>query len=140
MYPGNRRRGQDVASLSIINVKDAAELNRSVDKGDIYAGLTPRQKEIAEDFYLITVLGKCNLHNHCLLSKTMKAALDLIVRDRETVGNIMEINPFVFAIPQKEDSFLRHSPILKDLADSLGVENMATKNMRKYLATTFQVS
>ena len=125
-----------MASLTILHVKDAIEMNQSAAVEEINEGLTPQQ-ELAKQYFLVMVLGKCNLHNYCLLNLSMKYTLDLLVRDRETVG-ITEKNPY--AIPAKEDSFLRHSPILKDLADSLGVEHMQTKNMRKYLATTFQVS
>ena len=114
-------------------------MNEEADAGDLWEGLTPNQKELAKTYFLVTVLGKCNIHNHCLLSPLMKYALDLVVRDRETVG-ICAKNPYVFALPASEESFLRHSPILKDLADSLEVQHMETKNMRKYLATTFQVS
>lgn len=128
-----------MASLTILNVKNSDELNNSV-HGDLYAGLSARQKEIAEEFYLVTVLGKNNLHNHCLLTVTMKRALDLLISEREVVGGIRKKNPFVFAVPHTDDSFLRHSPILKDMADTLGVKHMETKNMRKYLATTFQVT
>lgn len=139
MCPGNRRRGQDVASLTILNVKDADELNVGVSEGDLYAGLTPHQKDLAKKHFLVTVLGKNNLHNHCLLTSTMKIALDTIIRDREDVGKIKMRNPFVFAVANTDDAFLRHSPMLRELSEMFGVKHMETKNMRKYLATTFQV-
>jgi hypothetical protein len=68
----------------------------------------------------------------------MKHALDMIINNRK-VGCILPENPYVFATPHSEESFLRPSAILKRFQEYYGVQHMETRNMRKYLATSFQV-
>lgn len=133
----SRRRGQDVATITVLDVKNAQEARDSMLE-DIYAGLTENQKKIASEHHLITVRGKNNLDNHVLLTIPMKHALDMIINNRK-VGCILPENPYVFATPHSEESFLRPSAILKRFQEYYGVQHMETRNMRKYLATSFQV-
>ena len=69
----------------------------------------------------------------------MNAAFDLIMEHRN-VGGILPENEFIFARSCTKDGFIRHSALLKESTDEIGVKNMSTRQMRKYLATSLLVS
>lgn len=79
-----------------------------------------------------------NRHNYVLLDQQMQRALDLIITHREQCGVLPE-NKYVFALSSSVEGFIRHSTELRKLRLEIGVKNVSTTQMRKYLATSFQV-
>jgi hypothetical protein len=74
-----------------------------------------------------------------ILNAQLQTACSLIIENREDVGQIMPENEFIFARSWSKDGFIRHSSHLKRMAEEMGVANMSTRGLRKYLATAFQV-
>jgi len=134
----NRRRGQDVASTTPMDV-ETAQTTREAMNTESWSRLSEEEKEIAAQHKLIVVNGKRNRNNFMLLDLQLDQAFTLIIEKRGDHG-VLEANPHLFALTDSRDAFLRHSPQLKRLAEEIGVTNDGTVQMRKYLATTFQAT
>jgi len=135
----NRKRGGEVSTMTLTDYERGLKtLNEQLKSEEMFAKLTPEEKKLAESTCLITVIGKNNRNVYVLLDPTMKAAFDLIVKHREVFGILPE-NEFVFARPCTKDGFMRHSAFPKEFQNEIGVKNMSTRQMRKYLATSLLV-
>ncbi len=64
--------------------------------------------------------------------------MDLVIQHREECG-LLPDNRFVFGLAGSREGYIRHSTELRKLRDEIGVENVSTTQMRKYLATSYQV-
>jgi hypothetical protein len=133
----NRRRGGDVASLTLVDFQKAMGQNISAND-EIFMSLTKEEQEAAVSHKLIVVNGKRNKNNFCILDYAMVKGLELIIRYRET-SQIDPENKFVFAIPNSQESTLNASKIRAEFAAEAGVTKMVARGMRKYLATVLQV-
>ena len=68
--------------------------------------------------------------------------MDLFVEKRAQLG-IQSVNPFLFAIPNTPRSYIRGHAALRKLVDSFQLDQpklIKATSLRKYLATTMQVS
>jgi hypothetical protein len=64
--------------------------------------------------------------------------MELIISHREDCG-VLAQNVYVFALSESVEGYIRHSTELRKLRDEIGVKNVSTTQMRKYLATSYQV-
>jgi hypothetical protein len=136
----NRKRGGEVSTMTLTDYERGLKtLTEQQKSEEMYAKLTPAEKKLAQSSCLISVIGKNNRNVYVLLDPTMKAAFDLIMEHRN-VGGILPENEFIFAKSCTKDGFIRHSALLKEFQDEIGVKNMSTRQMRKYLATSLLVS
>jgi hypothetical protein len=134
----SRKRGGEVSSMTLTDYKNGIQ-SKDLTSEDVFAGLSPEEKVLAERHHLIVVNGKCNRNVFILLDEHMKTALDLLVEERE-VGCLMSENPFVFGLGWSKEGYIKHSAPLKELQEEMDVKNMSTRQMRKYLATALQVT
>jgi hypothetical protein len=133
----NRKRGGEVSSMTLTDYRTGIQ-SKDLHSEDIFASLSQEEKELAAHHHLVVVNGKCNRNVYILLNEEMKSALDLLVDNRE-IGCVSPENPFVFALAWSKDGFIKHSGPLKEFQEDIGVQNMSTRQMRKYLATTILV-
>jgi hypothetical protein len=132
----NGKRGGDVAQMKVVDYVCAMNVQQSL-SGAVYASLSEEEKEYAGRHFLISVKGKRNRINSVILTETLKEAMDALLEAREACG-VLESNPFFFAVPSFSSSYLMPSPVLKKFITQFGVSNMATRKIRKFIATVLQ--
>jgi len=134
----NRKRGQDVSTMLVEDFKRA--MTSDISQNDEFTlTLNDEQKENARRYKLVTVVGKNNKDNFCLLNEQVVEALNLIIEDRVTVGQMLPENQFVFGLPGTRDSFIRHYKAMKSFSEKFGVTNVNTRAMRIYFCTNAQL-
>ncbi len=106
-------------------------------QGSIYNSLSDEEKSYAKAHHLVVVKGKNQTHNYIILTETTKEAMDVLLEAPESCG-VLAINHYFFALPGHETSYLRSTPILNFFTKLTGVTNMATRNIRKFIATAMQ--
>ena len=133
----NRKRGRDVELAKLADLESAIAANKTYSE-ETFAALSPRQQELCCTNFLMTITGKNNNHSFVSMDELMRRAFQVVVDNRD-IAHIKPENPFIFARGFSTDGFVRHSPILKSFIAEFDVNNMSTRKMRAYLATTFQV-
>jgi hypothetical protein len=137
----NRRRGLDCSTATLADYRCAQEQKLCQQTDEAFTGLTEHQTNLAKSHCLMTVNGKSHKNiSFIILNAQLQTACDLIIEHREDVGQILPENEFIFARSWSKDGFMRHSSHLKRMAEAMGVANMSTRGLRKYLATAFQVT
>jgi hypothetical protein len=131
----NGKRGGDASQMKVIDYVSAMSVKQRLE-GAIFASLSEDEKEHARRHFLMLVKGKNNRHNAIILDNEVKEAMDLLLATRLEC-EVPVTNEYFFAIP-KHSSFLQHSPILKKYVEEFGVSNMATRQIRKFIATLLQ--
>lgn len=133
----NGKRGGDVAQMKVLDYISAMNVQQKL-TGAVFASLSDEEKEYAGQHYLISVKGKRNRINSIILTGQMKIAMDTLLEARTACG-VLPSNPFFFAVPGYF-TYLLPSPVLKEFITESGVSNMATRQIRKFMATVLQAS
>jgi hypothetical protein len=133
----NGKRGGDVAQMKVVDYICAMNVEQKL-SGAVFASLSPEEKDYAGHHYLISVKGKRNRINSVILTEQLKEAMDTLLDARDACG-VLQTNPFFFAIPGYS-SYLMPTPVLKKFISEFGVSNMATRKIRKFMATVLQAS
>jgi hypothetical protein len=114
--------------MKVEEYQKARESNEDL-QGSIYNSLRDEEKSFAK--------GKCQTHNYINLTETTKEAMDVLLEAQESCG-ILATNQYFFALPGHETSYLRSTPILNFFTKLTGLTDMATRNIRKFIATAMQ--
>jgi hypothetical protein len=131
----NGKRGGDVAQMKVADYVCAMNVQQSL-SGAVYASLSEEEKDYAGRHFLISVKGKRNRINSIILTEKLKEAMDALLEFRHAC-EVLESNPFFFAVPGFS-TYIMHSPVLKKFITQFGVSNMATRKIRKFIATVLQ--
>ncbi len=131
----NGKRGGDVSQMKVVDYVRAMNVQQKMDSA-LFASLTDEEKECAGHHFLISVKGKRNRINAVILTEQVKDAMDALLDSRADCG-ILNSNIYFFAIPGYA-THLQHSTVLKKFVDEFGVTNMATRKIRKFIATVLQ--
>ena len=79
--------------------------------------------------------GKRGRHAPCLIPRDSRNAMEILVKQREKAG-VLSTNPYVFALPNKPDSYLDAWKALNDFVKSADLEMpefITSTKLRKYL-------
>jgi hypothetical protein len=131
----NGKRGGDVAQMKVVDYVCAMNVQQKL-SGAVYASLSEEEKEYAAHHFLISVKGKRNRINSIVLTEELKEAMDALLEARN-VCEVLDGNPFFFALPGFS-TYLLPSPVLRKFTTKFGVTNMATRKIRKFIATVLQ--
>ncbi len=131
----NGKRGGDVSQMKVVDYVRAMNVQQRLG-GPLFASLSDEEKECAGHHFLISVKGKRNRINAVILTEQVKDAMDALLNTRAD-GEVLESNVYFFAIPGFA-THLQHSPLLKKFVEEYGVSNMATRKIRKFIATVLQ--
>jgi hypothetical protein len=131
----NGKRGGDVSQMKVEDYVRAMNVQQRLD-GALFASLSDEEKEFAGHHFLISVKGKRNRINAVILTEQVKDAMDSLLASRRE-GEVLETNQYFFAIPGYTTHIL-HSPVLKKFVEKFSVSNMATRKIRKFIATVLQ--
>jgi len=72
-----------------------------------------------------------------LLDEQMQRAMDLVITHRGECGLPPE-NKFVFGLKGDAEGYIPYARQLRRLSNEIGVKDVSTSQMRKYLATVYQ--
>lgn len=128
----NAKRGSDVSQMKMLDYIRAMETE--IEQGDeIFISLNAAERQAALSHHLVMVKGKKNRPNCVIFTDTLKAAVDLLIEKR-LVCEIPPSNQYVFALPGSQ-TFINHSPVMRQMRNLFQVKNMETRKVRKYVAT-----
>jgi hypothetical protein len=130
----NGKRGGETAQMKVKDYHKARESKKHL-QGSIYNSMSDEEKSYAKAHHLVVVKGKCQTHNYITLTEKTKEAMDVLLLARESCG-VLATNQYFYALPGHETSYLR--PIHNLFIKLTGVTDMATRNIRKFIATAMQ--
>ncbi|KAF5274424.1 hypothetical protein FQR65_LT04340 [Abscondita terminalis] len=105
------------------------------------SAMTDFEKQLAEHFAVVEVLGKRGRRVPILLSPDMKSGIDLLLKTRSLAG-ISKDNPYVFARSGTSLEYLRGHDCLRKCCERAQLEspeNINGTKLRKYIATVTQI-
>jgi hypothetical protein len=133
----NGKRGGDVGQMKVLDYICAMNVQQRL-SGAVFASLSEEEKDCAGHHFLISVKGKRNRINSVILTEQLKEAMDTLLETRDACG-VLKSNPYFFAIPGFS-TYLMPSVVLKKFITKFAVTNMATRKIRKFIATVLQAS
>ena len=109
---------------------------------EIESTLDQQEKILAQRNSLIKTRGKRGAqYVYLIVTEKVRDSLKLLIEKREEMG-ILPTNPYLFAIPNKTDSFIRGDVVMRKFANECELrdrKSFTSTGLRKYLATTMQV-
>ncbi|XP_063902554.1 uncharacterized protein LOC135122286 isoform X2 [Zophobas morio] len=131
----NRRRVSEVASMSLELYNKKIELD-----DEILQSLPMYQRELANKYKVMTLIGK-RLHIlHVLLDENQCRYLDMFLQYRKEAG-VPYSNNYLFGIPTRA-MFIDASVVLRDYSEKCGAEEphlLRSTYLRKQVATLSQL-
>lgn len=116
----NRRRAGEIERLSIADFKTYQTIDQNTDC-DIFNSLTEESKKTAKQYYRCEIRGKLARNVPVLFHLNHLTAIELLIQYRVDVG-ISANNPYVFAIPGGDNTFLRACNLLRKFSELCGAK------------------
>ena len=132
----NKRRGGEAARTLLTSYLDRA---REVTNQDILKVLSPLEQKLAEKLDLIEILGKRKRRVPIILTPYVKAALDVLVSKRTSMG--LGPNQYLFAKAGSK-TYVPGWKAVKLACEGCALKQpglITSTKLRKYLATVTQV-
>lgn len=134
----NRRRSGEVERIKIENY-----LNRKKNKiqEDIQKSLSAVENQLSKNLIRFEIRGKRGRGVPVLLTLEMQKAVEILIKMRISF-NILEANPYMFAIPYTVNGAYRGTDCLRDAATKSGAsspELLRSTKLRKHVATMTQL-
>ena len=109
---------------------------------EIESTLDPVEKLLAKKNSLVKTRGKRGgAYVYLIVQEKVRKSLKLLIEKREDMG-ILPSNPYLFALPNKTDSYIRGDAVMRKFASECQLrdkKSFTSTGLRKYLATTMQV-
>ena len=129
----NCKRGSDVGLMTLTNFTKSMSVSSTM-QNIIFNALSEDEKDVASFHHVIRVKGKRNRVNDVIITTSWKESIELLISSRKEC-DVLDSNIYVFAIPGLSSS-LSSTTVLKKFIQAAGVQNMATRLIRRFMATT----
>jgi len=134
----NRRRSGEVERIKVTDYLDR-EKNKM--QNEILQSLTEVEARLSKNFVRFVIRGKKGRGVPVLLTPILKDTLDVLIKLRSSV-DVLESNPYIFAIPFTVEGTYRGIDCLRKFADACGAsdpEQLRSTKLRKHIATMSQL-
>ncbi|KAG5883471.1 hypothetical protein JTB14_008788 [Gonioctena quinquepunctata] len=122
-----------------ITINDYLRKEEDMAVQDIYQSLTVTEKVLVRNIERFTIRGKKGRAVPAIFTKEMQRNTEVLLESRKLIASS---NPYLFANPSTENSFLWSNKVLKEIAMACNIENIEAiiaTCLRKHIVTIAQL-